>query len=184
MTHASTTTDDAPAGEELLELLKYFLVGVNALLFVAVAFVFATSPRRAAATAGASTDANTAVATKQALLVTAHPDDESMFFLPLVHSLAQQDGESASRSAGVNDSTLPEWQVHLLCLSRGNFDGLGAVREQEMLTCGQFLGIKKQNIHVLEDPQLQDGMQAKWSHAHIAKLVLEYIEKHSINAVQ
>lgn len=177
MTH--DTADDVDTGKELLELLKYVLVGINALLFIAAAFMFATSPRRAAAAGGPSINVSgSTAATKHALLVTAHPDDESMFFLPLVHSLTQRTGGSEA------DEPTPEWQVHLLCLSRGNFDGLGAVREQEMVTCGQFLGIAKENIHVLEDPQLQDGMQATWSHAHIATLVLESIERHRINAVR
>lgn len=180
MTH-DTAADDSHADEELLELLKYFLVGVNALLFVAAVFVFATSPRHSATATGTIPETSTAATTKQALLVTAHPDDESMFFLPLVHSLTQQ----SAHASGCDTNAPPtEWQVHLLCLSRGNFDGLGAVREQEMRTCGQFLGVDKQKVHVLEDAQLQDGMQAKWSHAHIAQLVLEHIERHGINAVR
>lgn len=158
--------------EELLEMLKVFLLGANVLLFIAAACVYATSSKAAPSTTAAS-DA-TPTATKRALLVTAHPDDESMFFLPLVHSLTQRNASG----------TEPEWEIHLLCLSRGNFDGLGAVREQEMHTCSAFLGLAPQNVRVLEDPKLQDGMAAVWDHAHIASVVLAYIEAHAINAVR
>lgn len=41
---------------------------------------------------------------KRALVVTAHPDDESMFFGPTILTLAQR----------------PNCEVHLLCLSNGN----------------------------------------------------------------
>ncbi len=43
-------------------------------------------------------------AIKRALLVIAHPDDESLFFVPSVRSLVQ-DG----------------WEVGMLCLSNGEF---------------------------------------------------------------
>lgn len=164
--------DDTHVAEDLLDMLKLFLLSVNVLLFVAAAVVFATSPKRPASDATATAGDGAVPAVKHALLVTAHPDDESMFFLPLLHSLAQQSNGT------------PDWEVHLLCLSRGNFDGLGDIREQEMVTCGEFLGMKKANIRVLEDAKLQDGMQAQWDHAHIAQLVLAYIETHAIKAVR
>ncbi|EGZ24541.1 hypothetical protein PHYSODRAFT_325650 [Phytophthora sojae] len=55
---------------------------------------------------------------------------------------------------GSND----KWIAHLLCLSRGNFDGLGDIR-------------------------LRDGMKNQWDVAHIAAIVTEYMEKHKIDAV-
>ncbi|TMW69519.1 hypothetical protein Poli38472_001675 [Pythium oligandrum] len=155
--------------EELLDMFKYVLLGVNMLLFVALAVTMVTQNKAANAHSDASNGP------KQALLVTAHPDDESMFFLPLVHSLTAPRPKQGQSGA--------EWNVHLLCLSRGNFDGLGDIRAQEMIASGTFIGIAKENIHVLEDPKLQDGMKEQWSHDHIASIVLDYIEKHKINAV-
>ncbi|KAE9281426.1 hypothetical protein PF001_g23781 [Phytophthora fragariae] len=49
------------------------------------------------------------------------PDDESLFFLPLVQSLQQPHGD--------------KWRTHLLCLSRGDFDGVGDVRVKELKAC-------------------------------------------------
>ena len=48
------------------------------------------------------------------LYVIAHPDDEAMFFVPSITQLRT-----------TND-------LYLLCLSNGNFDGLGKIREKEL----------------------------------------------------
>ncbi|KAF1336678.1 N-acetylglucosaminyl phosphatidylinositol de-n-acetylase, partial [Globisporangium splendens] len=164
---ATTYADDG----DFLDMLKLVLLGVNALLFVAAAVAFQSSAHPSDAAASGD---DAAAVVKRALLVTAHPDDESMFFLPLLHSLTQQQQQQQDKG---------KWQVHLLCLSRGNFDGLGDMREQEMRACGAFLGMEPPNIRVLEDPRLQDGMQTEWDPAHIAKIVLEYVEQHAIHAV-
>lgn len=154
--------------EDAMDTFKYVLLGVNAVLFIALVTTFATaqSTSRSSA-AGSDSDAR-----KTALLVTAHPDDESMFFLPLVHSL------TAAPAHGD-----PKWQLHLLCLSRGNFDGLGAIREKELHACGRFLGISQDAIHVVEDAKLQDGMQEQWSRDHVAQIVLKYMDTHHVDAV-
>ena len=47
------------------------------------------------------------------VLVTAHPDDESMFFLPVIRALISRADE----------------KVWLICLSTGDYDGLGKIRE-------------------------------------------------------
>lgn len=154
---------------EALEMLKYVLVGVNVLLFAVVVTLFASSPERR----GAGAPLGDARGPKRALLVTAHPDDESMFFLPLLRSLQASDEQEGDA----------EWQTHLLVLSRGNFDGLGDVREAEMKACATFLGVNPERLAVLEDPALQDGMQNQWSAQHIADVVLQYVDTHGIDAV-
>ena len=58
------------------------------------------------------------------LIVTAHPDDESMFMLPTITNLVK---------AGKT--------VNILCLSNGNADGLGKQREKEMEKACGFLGV-------------------------------------------
>lgn len=66
------------------------------------------------------------------LLVTAHPDDECMFFSPTIQAL--------SKVA----------TIRILCLSTGNDQGLGRVREKELQgSCAQ-LGIK--DVVLVDDP--------------------------------
>ncbi|KAG7394937.1 N-acetylglucosaminyl-phosphatidylinositol de-N-acetylase [Phytophthora boehmeriae] len=152
--------------QTVLEMLKYLLLGTNVFLFFTAALIFFTS-------SVSETSSSRKPEFKRALLVTAHPDDESMFFLPLVNSLQQQ-----------NTGDYGEiWQIHLLCLSRGNYDGLGDLREKELLACATYLGLSSDHVQILEDPKLQDGMKTQWDIPHIATIVAAYMDKHNIDTV-
>jgi N-acetylglucosaminylphosphatidylinositol deacetylase len=56
------------------------------------------------------------------LYVIAHPDDEAMFFVPSILELRRTNN------------------LHLLCLSNGNADGLGKIREKELHASCKYLG--------------------------------------------
>jgi N-acetylglucosaminylphosphatidylinositol deacetylase len=88
------------------------------------------------------------------LLVLAHPDDEAMFFVP---SIARLLAASA--------------QVHLLCLSTGNYDGLGATRSLEVSAAARILGLS--SCTVLDDAQLQDGPANSWPPTVVAGRISE-----------
>jgi N-acetylglucosaminylphosphatidylinositol deacetylase len=78
---------------------------------------------------------------RRCLLVTAHPDDECMFFSPAILHL---------RRLGV--------EVVILCLSRGNFDGLGETREKELLKSASVLGVPETSVRVLDDPYVLSSL--------------------------
>lgn len=82
---------DEDSVQTLLEMLKFALLGTNVLLFLTAALVFFTS-------SAADAPVSSTRQFKRALIVTAHPDDESMFFLPLVHSLQQPDERTGDKS--------------------------------------------------------------------------------------
>ena len=63
--------------------------------------------------------------------------------------------------------------LYLLCLSTGNFDGLGKVREKELHASAKFLGF--QESEVIDDPDLQDGMQSHWDTQKVADTVSKYL---------
>jgi N-acetylglucosaminylphosphatidylinositol deacetylase len=100
------------------------------------------------------------------LLVFAHPDDESMFFAPALASLAA--GGSA---------------LHFLCLSTGNFDGLGALRAKELLAAAAVLGVAAERVAVLDDAELQDGMRSLWPPAAVARHVDAAVRRWGADAV-
>lgn len=75
------------------------------------------------------------------VLVIAHPDDESMFFVPTIKSLV---------SAGKT--------LHILCLTTGDYDGLGRQREKEMIRAGRLLGVEK----VIVKNDLKDHPSERW----------------------
>ena len=70
-----------------------------------------------------------------ALILTAHPDDESMFFAPTIRAL-------------INGG----WDVRGLCLSNGNAEGLGRTREGELRDAWEVLGVEGDKVEVLDQP--------------------------------
>ncbi|KAF2398836.1 LmbE-like protein [Trichodelitschia bisporula] len=90
---------------------------------------------------------------KRIVLLIAHPDDEAMFFAPTLLAL------TAPRLGNT---------LKILCLSRGDADGLGAVREKEIAASAERLGVRKGDVLVLDDPALPDSMTAAWAPERIA----------------
>ena len=88
------------------------------------------------------------------LLIIAHPDDEIMFWTPTIKSLIA--------------NNIP---MKILCLSNGNYDGLGELREKEFDNVSRALNFPDNQI--LNIPELQDNIKQKWE----PKIVSEQIEE-------
>ncbi|GAA54306.1 N-acetylglucosaminylphosphatidylinositol deacetylase [Clonorchis sinensis] len=89
------------------------------------------------------------------LLVTAHPDDETMFFSPTLLWLKK--------------ANVP---VDLLCFSAGNFEGLGAIRANELRQAVKCFGIR--NLRLLDSPTIfPDSPSVEWC----PKSILEEVER-------
>ncbi|CAI5505803.1 unnamed protein product [Closterium sp. Naga37s-1] len=94
-------------------------------------------------------------------LVIAHPDDESMFFVPTLRALVARPsavGHLVSAAALPQaDSTQhgARCALHILCLSSGNAEGLGSTRRAELKAAAASLGIAQQCVEVVDHPQLQ-----------------------------
>ncbi|GBG31528.1 N-acetylglucosaminyl-phosphatidylinositol de-N-acetylase [Hondaea fermentalgiana] len=87
---------------------------------------------------------------EELLLVTAHPDDESMFFLPTIRAFDPR-------------------HVTVLSLSNGNYDGIGDKRQEELrVCCCEQLGLPAENVIVANHPDLQDGPDQAWPAAVVA----------------
>ena len=91
---------------------------------------------------------------KTILLIIAHPDDESMFFIPTILKLRNH------------------FTINLLCLSNGNFEGLGKTREVELRKVADFLEIK--HLKIIDHEALKDGMNEKWDTTLIKTIINEY----------
>lgn len=95
------------------------------------------------------------------LLVIAHPDDEAMFFGPILQRLAAHGTD-----------------LRILCLSTGNAAGLGRIRKNELLRSCETLGVSNATsrcVTIVDDAALQDGMHTIWDE----KLVASYIGRHA-----
>lgn len=86
------------------------------------------------------------------LLLTAHPDDECMFFAPTLLALsgfARRPTPSVIQSPVVRSH-----ELYSLCLSSGDAHGLGEVRKQELAASLDVLGIPQQRHWVLDKPSV------------------------------
>ncbi|KAK3242167.1 hypothetical protein CYMTET_48125 [Cymbomonas tetramitiformis] len=112
------------------------------------------------------TDNDHVASWRRVALITAHPDDESMFFAPTIVSLI---------AAG-----LP---VHILCLSTGDADGLGKVRSKEFELACRALKVKEEHIAVIDDQRLPDGLSTIWPLTVVQEHVRTFIQAHQIDTV-
>jgi N-acetylglucosaminylphosphatidylinositol deacetylase len=91
------------------------------------------------------------------LFLTAHPDDECMFFAPTITALTSRMKFGLDYSTEYSTSkAYPE--VFSLCLSVGDADGLGNVRRDELRRSLDVLGIKSENREVIDHPYVSSSI--------------------------
>ncbi|KAE8417107.1 putative deacetylase LmbE-like domain-containing protein [Aspergillus pseudocaelatus] len=104
---------------------------------------------------------------KNILLVTAHPDDETLFFSPSI--LYRSDDATVTRA--------------LLALSSGNYEGIGDIRHTELQRSCAELGIGPKRCVNLDHYELQDNPQKWWRENLIEELVGQYVIKWKIDLI-
>jgi N-acetylglucosaminylphosphatidylinositol deacetylase len=97
---------------------------------------------------------------KRVLLVTAHPDDECMFFGPTVLALLRQQN----------------CRVFVLCLSNGYSKRIGRLRRLEVIKACEALGIGASDVTVMNMTCLQDDPKVEWKVEIMAPVILRQIE--------
>ncbi|PWA23227.1 hypothetical protein CCH79_00002161 [Gambusia affinis] len=117
-------------------------------------------------TLNVSSERKTVGADVRALVVTAHPDDECMFFTPTIIRLVE-----------LNAS------VHLLCLSEGNYYHQGSQRREELLRSCAVLGIPASRVTIINHEKLPDDPKAEWSVSLVSSAVLRHVTDRCINMV-
>lgn len=96
------------------------------------------------------------------LLVISHPDDESMFFTPLLSHLKTQQGVV----------------TYILCLSTGDYGnvGFGGVRKAELYDAALSVhAIPNKRVIIRDEVDLRDGKRNRWSHVRISHIVQETV---------
>ncbi|KAH3687393.1 hypothetical protein WICPIJ_001624 [Wickerhamomyces pijperi] len=80
--------------------------------------------------------------------LTAHPDDEVMFFTPIITELLKAEHNNV---------------LKLTCFSQGNGAGLGSIRHDELYTSLRILGFQQENIKLINDERkFKDSMSLSW----------------------
>ncbi|KAJ2849148.1 hypothetical protein GGI22_005589 [Coemansia erecta] len=104
---------------------------------------------------------------KHVLFVTAHPDDECMFFAPTLAYLSRR----------------KDIAVTLLCLSKGDHDGAGEVRKKELLKASVGFGLTPDSVIIVDDANLPDDPRRIWNAALVAKVVEDVVMVGDVDAV-
>ncbi|KAG5637791.1 hypothetical protein H0H81_003183 [Sphagnurus paluster] len=100
------------------------------------------------------------------LLLTAHPDDECMFFAPTIRAL-----------------TRSNISLFSLCLSVGDAEGLGAIRREELSKSLDVLAIPLTRRWAIDHPDLQDNFTAQWDAGVISNVVEPYVSANNISII-
>ncbi|KAK5652914.1 hypothetical protein OQA88_9393 [Cercophora sp. LCS_1] len=108
------------------------------------------------------------LAAKNLLIVTAHPDDECLFFAPSILGVLD-------RNKAMTGS--------LLVMSTGNNYGIGEMRKQELAGSCKALGIHEHRCIALDHPELQDNPKVWWDTNLVAKIVHEHVLKWQVDAI-
>lgn len=104
---------------------------------------------------------------KRILIVTAHPDDECMFFGPTILSLSRRQ----------------DCKVYLLCLSNGNYDKKGHLRRAELWSSSQVLLMRPENVTMCNVTELQDDPNVEWKAQAIARIIKRYVVSLGIETI-
>jgi len=114
------------------------------------------------------------------LLITAHPDDESMFFIPTLRNLINCNSSNQKDTKSDNNTN----KIQLLCLSNGDYRDVsdGPIRTKETYKACSIIGIQNDSrtttaVTVLNDDRMKDGPNEVWSSDLIANFILEHIRK-------
>lgn len=103
---------------------------------------------------------------RRVLLVTAHPDDECMFFGPTILSLSRRNCE-----------------VYLLCLSNGNYDQKGHLRRGELWSSCRVLNMRPDNLTLCNVTELPDDPTVEWKGPAVARIIQRHVESLGIDAI-
>lgn len=109
---------------------------------------------------------------KRVCLVIAHPDDECMFFGPIVRALTTPSSHN---------------QLYVLCLTTGNFYGQGNLRTKELSAAVACLladsPTAAADITCANEPDLPDSPGHEWNQEVCSRIVQAYIEANAIDIV-
>ena len=101
------------------------------------------------------------------MLVIAHPDDESMFFLPMIYNI-------------LHEAKNGKLSLHILCLSNGNHDNLGLIRERELYAAAASIS-RQIKVTIINDSNLQDGPKEFWQSELLGRILSGYIHEEKID---
>lgn len=138
--------------------------------------------------------------------VVAHPDDEAMFMVPTVIGMlsSSRNADHGASEGGNQDSEKERKrniQIHMMCLSSGNADGIGATRIDEWRKCLRHMAVISNEHHVQvvnrveplrldarailvdNEEEFADGMRTHWDENRISQYVESFVLRYELQAL-
>lgn len=97
-------------------------------------------------------------------LLIAHPDDEAMFFTPILAQLAAPESNN---------------NVSIICFSTGDFEGLGQTRRLELEHSAQLFGVKGGVVVIDEPRRFPDSMSVDWDEEMVLQKISQLLDKNT-----
>nr|XP_017215261.1 PREDICTED: probable N-acetylglucosaminyl-phosphatidylinositol de-N-acetylase isoform X3 [Daucus carota subsp. sativus]XP_017215339.1 PREDICTED: probable N-acetylglucosaminyl-phosphatidylinositol de-N-acetylase isoform X3 [Daucus carota subsp. sativus] len=73
--------------------------------------------------------------------------------------------------------------IHILCMSTGNADGIGNVRKEELYQASAILKVPLHQVTILDHPNFQDGFGKVWDGDLLAEIVRDEIHAKAIDTI-
>ncbi|KAK2976471.1 hypothetical protein RJ640_020512, partial [Escallonia rubra] len=83
----------------------------------------------------------------------------------------------------INYLTSRGHNIHMLCMSTGNADGMGNIRKQELLQASAVLKVPVDQVKILDHPDFQDGFGKVWNSNSLARFIEEEMQNHVVDLI-
>ncbi|KAH8738765.1 hypothetical protein FG386_000556 [Cryptosporidium ryanae] len=125
-------------------------------------------------------------------IIVAHPDDESLFFTPIINFLNKENnlyllcltnGMFSKHFFSYNSLLMQLKCFYTPLIIKGNFYGLGKEREKELINSCKLLGIKEDNVKIVNNELIQDQPHDKWELSVVISEIESFIDSNKIETV-
>ena len=102
-------------------------------------------------------------------LVIAHPDDECMFFGPIIQTLLKNKSNS----------------LYVLCMTTGDYNRLGKIRTKELKSSLLNLAGAEclKTVNIVDNPELPDHPTVAWNREVCGDIIRSFIEENQLDIV-
>jgi len=105
---------------------------------------------------------------KNVCLITAHPDDECMFFGPILRKLLSNKNK-----------------IFILCMTNGNYEGFGKLRSKELEESCSYLSNYNDliKVQVIDEKELPDHPNFEWSKQLCGDIIKKFVKQNFIETI-
>lgn len=134
-----------------------------------------------------SSNINLTRQSRRICIITAHPDDEVMFFSPTILQLCEWSNMSLPTppySHILSGRAMPIIDVYLLCFTNGDANGLGKQRSKELFASATTLGFYIDHIALIQEESLfSDDPEHVWDTQETMNRINSFVLKWNLDVI-